>query len=663
MPHLLSPLPHPPKLPHRQAHFAEPKSLASVRFAAQSPPPPPPKSILSNLLSFLKEGWRNASDKSHSPLPVPLPPIQDEPEGVLELGIPIEEEERPLQEGLAHGQDPNAPAEGGRLPRLLWTARNGTYEEFEALLAAGANPDALTSENESLTHYAASNEDPRVLARVLQLGLNPAFENDFGTNPIIQAHYAGNPHAIRQLLQACLQHNIPLTPMLSEAIHLMNPNFLKDLLQLGADPNGLNRDGDRPLTVVFSLITHTYIPATFSRQVEMSRILLAAGADPAVLPFELQMILPLNEKEPQKLLETFLTHRPRINTLTAEKLYSFADMVDGPFAYKPVLPELLAIADHLEPDVLRNERVMNNVSAAVTRPYRYLYSHDSPDIYKIERIALENWMRVGTLGLSFSRWRFDAMQPWKGIGPMTQPPLLEASGLFKPSPPRGDDVTYHRSFQHTDPATGLCIELRRAYIAISQPGQGTLVVRNSSHHYGRDLLPELAYFSPERVYSGGEELVDPQDLLVGNGFQSLLAKPLHQTLELQKETHQKVLALRTAFEDVMSRYTDWKCGFKDGAAPLGFTPLLSLALKSAEHQGQSTPFGKEKGVRLAWVHPSELPVVRQALDMRRPDIQAEVRAYLTHPQNHALYPQLLAFLEGGLKQGLELILTPPQTDD
>jgi ankyrin repeat protein len=629
-----------------------------VYFSAQSTPPPE-NSALSRLLLFLEKAWRQLHPKPSSP-PQETPQQREDPPEPDTL----ERKALSLPESMAHGFDPNALEEGTELPRLLWTAKNGTYEAFEALLATGANPYATSKEGATLTHHAVYNEDPRVLAKVLKLGLNPAQESSFGVYPLMTACYEDNLNAIHQLLQAYLQHNIPLNPLLSEAICLLRPDILKEILQLGADPNSLNKEGERPLTVVFSLKTHNYILTTFSRQVEMSRILLAAGADPTIISFELQMILPLEDKDPKKLLSTFLAHRPHVNAATMEKFYATADNTGSSYEWKPLLPELLTIADHLAPDVLKNEWVINNISSAVTRPYRYIYSNDTshPEqghIQKLERIVLENWMRVGTMGLSFSRWRFDAMQPWKGIGPMAQNSLLESSGLFTPSPPRGDDATYHRSFQYTDPATGLCIELRRAYITLSQPELGTLVVRNSSHHYGRDLLPELAYYSPEQVYTGGEDLVNPKDLLEKNGFHGLLDKALHLTPELQSETHQKVGALRTGFEDVMSRYTDWKCGFKDGTPPPGFGPLLSLALKSAEHQGQNTPFGKQKNLRLAWVHPSELPVIRYALEMSNPDIQAEVRAYLTQPQNHAQYPQLLAFLESGLKQGWELILAPP----
>jgi|GEM_PF-5559655 len=53
------------------------------------------------------------------------------------------------------------------------------------------------------------------------------------------------------------------------------------------------------------------------------------------------------------------------------------------------------------------------------------------------------------------------------------------------------------------------IELRRSYYLMSDPEHGTLIIRNSSPDFGRDKLPDVAFWSPRGIDNGFTE----QDLL------------------------------------------------------------------------------------------------------------------------------------------------------
>lgn len=117
----------------------------------------------------------------------------------------------------------------------------------------------------------------------------------------------------------------------------------------------------------------------------------------------------------------------------------------------------------------------------------------------------------------------------------------------------------------------------------------------------------------------------------------------------------------------MVPYVDWKCGFKDGKAPAGFKEILLSALTSAKNEGAAGPFGKKKNIKLAWVNRHGLPFAVKSLEVTNPAIQAELSVYLNVLENRTAMkvqaeyapriPNLLAFLQQGLSQNLELVLT------
>lgn len=339
------------------------------------------------------------------------------------------------------------------------------------------------------------------------------------------------------------------------------------------------------------------------------------------------------------------------------------------------LPELMAM---MEPYfALAKKRAPSKTathwgiaSGALTR----LYDYTGAGVYHLERIAMQNWGRIGTTGLSFSKWQFDAMSRWKGQGPMEQGSLLEASGLFQKIPPRKDDATYHGGYFRYDEETGISIELRRAYMVISSPNSGTLVIRNSSPVFGRDKLPEPAYYSDIMWYNGLNNLFDPEEALgkdaERNRFNSVLGVQLNRTIQAQQASHQNIEFLLNALEEVMQQYTAWKCGFVDGRPPKGFSSLLQAAAQSARPE-QGGPFSTIRPTRLAWVDPYALPYPLKVFDLEDPKNQGEAAFYqatllqpnlareVTEYKNKM--PRLTGFLAEGLEKGWELILMPPVT--
>lgn len=98
---------------------------------------------------------------------------------------------------------------------------------------------------------------------------------------------------------------------------------------------------------------------------------------------------------------------------------------------------------------------------------------------------------IGRLGFSFPLWRFPAMK----VGNTT---LLERAGMLRMS--GAGDADLGQAFWWEDDG-GWRFELRRACAVATSPpgGPGTLVIRNSSRHWGRDRLAAPAYWTGEDV--------------------------------------------------------------------------------------------------------------------------------------------------------------------
>lgn len=126
---------------------------------------------------------------------------------------------------------------------------------------------------------------------------------------------------------------------------------------------------------------------------------------------------------------------------------------------------------------------------------------------------------VGRIGLSFPIWRFLAM----GAGGLT---LLELAGMerLRRETDREDGPTGPRDLLGTGYVRSIGsvrLELRRSYVAVSSTDEGNraaLVIRNSSHHFGRDRLPLSAYVSFDALEPSAMDGITAGFLEVGAPF-------------------------------------------------------------------------------------------------------------------------------------------------
>jgi len=107
---------------------------------------------------------------------------------------------------LAAGANPNAWVSRGREPMLCAAARNGDLPVIERLLAAGADPHAIASNGTTALLAASQGEDHGVAVAIAKLFLDRHARvevNDrFNHSPLMAASRAGNVQLVKMLLDA-----------------------------------------------------------------------------------------------------------------------------------------------------------------------------------------------------------------------------------------------------------------------------------------------------------------------------------------------------------------------------------------------------------------------------------------------------------------------------
>ena len=114
----------------------------------------------------------------------------------------------------------------------------GNKAAFELLLNAGAKPDGIRYERLTLVHKSARNADRFWLAKLLEHGANPNYNEVIRSiYPIAQAIEANQPANVRLLVKAgadvnvCTSHN---ESMLTLAWSMRNGEIAMILLEAGA---------------------------------------------------------------------------------------------------------------------------------------------------------------------------------------------------------------------------------------------------------------------------------------------------------------------------------------------------------------------------------------------------------------------------------------------
>lgn len=151
---------------------------------------------------------------------------------------------------LAQGIDPNAKTIT-TTPLIGAAAYFGREMMLEALLAKGADFRIVDGEGWTVLHYAALGGHPRIVGRMIALGLNAdARIRSDGMTPLAMAAVRGHDEVVQLLLAHHADVNIPdlggNTPLLHAAMRGRTAT-VRLLIARGADVNIASRPGWTPL--------------------------------------------------------------------------------------------------------------------------------------------------------------------------------------------------------------------------------------------------------------------------------------------------------------------------------------------------------------------------------------------------------------------------------
>lgn len=216
------------------------------------------------------------------------------------------------------------------------------------------------------------------------------------------------------------------------------------------------------------------------------------------------------------------------------------------------------------------------------------YNYVGAGITNIRGNRLNLWAHVGVLNFSFRSWRFDAMKVL--VNEKGQPEsLFERFGLRAVVSRRTDSPDPESRHPGFGPAYRLrpgtvpdftqpirvgrgrvdltfdsrsWIEFRRAYLLVSHPDFGTLLIRNSSPEYGRNSLRAPALYSRKGIGNGftSDNLHDLSPAYITKEFTPLLHPSINGAVHrgAKPDALPHCVELLKQLRAVQERYRAWK---------------------------------------------------------------------------------------------------------
>ncbi|MBY0405931.1 MAG: ankyrin repeat domain-containing protein, partial [Cyanobacteria bacterium] len=199
--------------------------------------------------------------------------------------------------------------------------------------------------------------------------------------------------------------------------------------------------------------------------------------------------------------------------------------------------------------------------------------------------TLKTWGDIGFLTHGFRFWRYDTLG-----GPQS---LLAQFGFQPATESRPLNDVFGKGFLYKDQPSGSLVEFRRGYLLITHPEKGTLVIRNSSPVFGRDLLRHPAYYvktplTPNELLSfDPRTLTDQDSILYRDHYPNRNNSDSHSAKSLS--------ALTNTLLDLNTRYRKFKLdteAFENGTFKGHLSPGLPKwvqVLNQLKAQGKPLP--------------------------------------------------------------------------
>ncbi|MBY0404754.1 MAG: ankyrin repeat domain-containing protein, partial [Cyanobacteria bacterium] len=354
---------------------------------------------------------------------------------------------------------------------LAYAARGKTVETLKFLHEKGASLACVDKQGTNLLHFASLGSSIEILDYLLDQGFDINQPNPEGETPI---HYASN---------------------------FGSEKVLEHLIKRGANLNTKDTIGLTPLdhAILEGNLKHTQKLQTYG-----------ATGDPLyqkLLDFQFKHPEWVeNPKEAESLIQV-IPHLILSKPLTtierlSQNVELFFDNYPEKRGYHPNEAELMQFLKH--PDLLdRDPEKTALISRALTSITQFIETET-----ELKDSVLKAWGDIGLLTHAHRFWRFDTVSQ---IGEGRQETLFESFG-FKPIENRSLDSALGKGYAYRDPESGVLFEFRRGYLLASHPDHNTLVIRNSSTVFGRDLMKHPAYLLPIEIQEKHLQNFDPRNL-------------------------------------------------------------------------------------------------------------------------------------------------------
>ncbi|MBY0404204.1 MAG: ankyrin repeat domain-containing protein [Cyanobacteria bacterium] len=359
--------------------------------------------------------------------------------------------------------------------------------------------NAKTNQLETALHIAANYNQKELVEYLLTQDFSVNDQDSRGFTPLHLASTESIPMLIKKGANLELQDKNGLTPLaykaLKNQIHTQNDKQLEYLLKAGANSNPKNFEG---VSLMDALA-----PTNFSNTIGQ---LMEFGAKDTVFSKAIRDIWTggtLAHDALVKIMPNLMLKHP-VDFLNGhfKEIETFFDTNIPLRNYHPNEAELLLLLKH--PDLIeRDPQKTRALSTCLTS-----ISHFIDIRAQLTDTTLKAWGEMGFLSHGFRFWRYDALGGENS--------LLAQFGFKPATEPRPFNEVYGKGFLYQDPTSASLIEFRRGYLLISHPDKGTLVIRNSSPAFGRNLLRHPAYYykkalSQEEILSFDPRILTDED--------------------------------------------------------------------------------------------------------------------------------------------------------
>lgn len=273
--------------------------------------------------------------------------------------------------------------------------------------------------------------------------------------------------------------------------------------------------------------------------------------------------------------------------------------------------------------------------------------------------------KVGVFSFSFPIWRFLSQRLQNTEGKIT-PAILESAGMERLL--RDTDTFYDDNGRKADwLGAGYLksmhdreIEYRRAYLRITVPHEGSLLIRNSSYFFGRDRFQHPAYFSPDDVSAERLEALTPAEVDEKKILFPLTSKEVWRDSSPSRlsENASRLSRLMKVLLEHETELSNWLFD-SDASSPKkspGSDLLLDNLFERMDHVKNSANASRVNVPVLGFIDPHLPPwFPYDTLEISRDNL-ASLSKIISEDDTHQQPEHVLTFLHTGLSRKAKLVL-------